>query len=292
MTTSSQSIRDRHVRSRIEDDRAAQEYADSYSGWGPGARFFHSRLHAVLELLRSIPGGALLDVGCGPGELVSRILCQRPGDFRIDAVDLSPGMIRAADAKIGNVHAVQLRVDRAEALPYADESFDVVTAMGVLEYTDAPRALAEIARVTRGRGVVMLSMLNPRSPYRLFEWRVFSPLVRLRDGVRRLMGRQRPPFVPSGIRAFPQGRLSAMMRTHGLRADDVLYFDRNLLLPPLDRVIRRWTQGWRDKPTSTVGRGRLSRLTGTAYIVVAHRDEQGARDRADEPSVSPLPSRC
>jgi ubiquinone/menaquinone biosynthesis C-methylase UbiE len=70
-------------------------------------------------------------------------------------------------------------VGSVESIPFADESFDVVLALGVLEYVDAERALSEIRRVLRPDGRLLVSMLNPMSPYRFVEWHVYWPLLRL-----------------------------------------------------------------------------------------------------------------
>ena len=72
-----------------------------------------------------------------------------------------------------------LLVGGIEEMPLCDNSFDIVLAMGVLEYTEVPAALQEIHRVLRPDGRVLATMLNPASPYRFVEWHVYSPLVRL-----------------------------------------------------------------------------------------------------------------
>src|SRR6478752_95137 len=55
--------RDDLVRVQYADSASVSEYADAYSGHGPTARYHHSRRHAVEEVLRPCPGGALLDIG-------------------------------------------------------------------------------------------------------------------------------------------------------------------------------------------------------------------------------------
>lgn len=158
---------DGHV--QFDDPSFAASYAASHQGSGPAKRYFSSRLHAVFQILNRCPGGDLLDVGCGPGMFVRRVLDTRPGDFRITAVDRAPAMIAEAAGRTAGAE-VKLAVGEAEALPFPDASFDVVVAMGVLEYCDPSVVLRELDRVARPDGLVLVSMLNPLSPYRLFEW--------------------------------------------------------------------------------------------------------------------------
>ncbi|MGH3950779.1 MAG: class I SAM-dependent methyltransferase [Pseudonocardiaceae bacterium] len=225
------------------------------------------------ESLSECPGGDLLDVGCGPGMLVRHLLDTRPGDFRITACDRSPAMIEAVEERVANSGGVQLMVARIEDMPFADESFDVALAMGVLEYADAARALREMARVLRPGGLVLVTMLNPLSPYRLFEWVMYWPALRMLGRVERLLGvppKRRHGAPISGIRAIPETKLRRMMREEGLGPHDAVYYDLTPLVPPLDKIVRRWNRQWRSHPERTVSRG-TRRWMGTAYLVAARR---------------------
>src|SRR5436305_2138589 len=66
--------REQLVQVQYADAQLVADYADAYTGWGPTARYHHSRLYAVDEVLRSRPGGALLDVGCGPGMMARHLI--------------------------------------------------------------------------------------------------------------------------------------------------------------------------------------------------------------------------
>ncbi|GGN27173.1 class I SAM-dependent methyltransferase [Streptomyces fuscichromogenes] len=261
----------RDVRVQFDDPSFAASYAASYHGSGPAQRYFSSRLHAVFEALDRSPGGDLLDVGCGPGMFVRGVLDMRPGDFRITAVDRAPAMIAEAAGRTAGA-GVELAVGRAEALQFPDERFDVVVAMGVLEYCEPSVALRELRRVVRPHGLVLVSMLNPLSPYRLFEWGVYWPLLRLLGQVEGLLGlppERRHGVAKSGIRALPPGRLRRRMREAGLRPVDVVHYDLTPSVPPVDRLVHRWTRR-RERPADSVGRG-LWRWPGTAYLVAATR---------------------
>lgn len=257
----------------LHEQGEAAHYAAGYEGWSRVARYYHSRFYSVAEQLRTVPGGHLLDLGCGPGMMVRHLVDTRPADFTITAVDHSPAMLSEAAARLSDVADVRLEVARAEDLPLSDASVDVALAMGVLEYTDLPVALREIARVTRSGGLVLVTMLNPRNPYRLFEWGVYLPFQRALGRLARLVGvpaDRRYSTDKQDIRAYTRPQLQRMLRAAGLEPQDVVYYDLTPTVPPLDRLARRVDRGWRDHPEATVTRG-AGRWMGTAYLVAARR---------------------
>lgn len=250
----------------------AAEYAAAYHGSNCFARYFQSRLYVVGEQLRA-RRGELLDVGCGPGMLIRRLVDSRPGDFKITALDHSPAMVNHAATRLHDAPDVEIRLGRAEALPFPDASFDIVLALGVLEYTDLPIAISEIARVTRPEGLVLVTMLNPLNPYRLMEWGCYWPALRLLGRCEQLLGipaKSRHGAPRSGIHAYSKGRLAALLRAARLEPTDVVYYDLTPLVPPLDRLARRINRRWLNHPECTVTRG-ASRWMGTAYLIAARR---------------------
>ncbi|MEU7784098.1 class I SAM-dependent methyltransferase [Amycolatopsis sp. NPDC049159] len=238
--------REQLVRVQYADARLVGDYADGYSGPGPTARYHRSRLHAVDRVLERRCGGALLDVGCGPGMMVRHLLDGRPGDFAVTGCDRSAAMVDAARERAGK--EAEFAVGDIGEMPFADGAFDIALAMGVLEYVDIGPALHEIARVVRPGGLAVVTMLNPRSPYRLVEWGLYWPARR------------------TGIKAYAPRRLRHELWRAGLQPEDTLYYDVTALVPPLDRLVRRPP----DRPERTVGRGAVGRL-GTGYLIAARR---------------------
>jgi ubiquinone/menaquinone biosynthesis C-methylase UbiE len=100
-------------------------------------------------------GEAVLDVGCGTGELLAAIAECVPG-ARLVGVDLSPGMLAVARRKLGD--RASLVAGDAGRLPFADRRFDWVLSSSALHYWPDPlAALAEIARVTKAGGRVAIT---------------------------------------------------------------------------------------------------------------------------------------
>lgn len=266
-------LRDRATHAQYHTAASASGYADAYEGWGSVARFNRSRRHAVDEAIRRSQGD-LVDIGSGPGMFVRHLLDTRPSDFRITACDRSPAMIDAAAGRLtASDPEVCLSVSRIEDLPFDDCSFDVALALGVLEYVDIAQALPEVSRIVRPGGLVIATMLNPASPYRLFEWCIYWPARRLAGRIEGLLGIQssRPHGARrSGIRAVRRGRLARLMRGAGLTPYDVVAFDITSTVPPFDKLVRRHRQRWRDHPERTVSRGLRGRM-GTGYLIAARK---------------------
>ncbi len=108
---------------------------------------FHSR--AVSRVLPEIVDGWVVDIGCGPGLLGSRILAARP-DVRTVGIDVDPEMLRVARAGTG------VRVVRAtsDALPFRTGSIQVaVSTASLKDWGDRRGGLAEIRRIVRPGGV-------------------------------------------------------------------------------------------------------------------------------------------
>jgi len=97
-------------------------------------------------------GERVLDVGCGPGDLLRWMARQYPDWEALVGFDLSPGMA-SRSAELAKDLPVGFFVGDAQALPFPDAWFDVVMARHVLPYVpDIDRAVAEAARVLHPGG--------------------------------------------------------------------------------------------------------------------------------------------
>ncbi len=128
----------------------------------------------MLDLLGDVDGCALLDIGCGDGALLREAVAR---GAKVTGIDPDPAMLAAA--RRGALEAgiaARLLEGRAEQLPLADASFDLVTAMTVLCFVaDAAAALSEMARVLRPGGRLVIGELGRWSFWaaqrRLRAWR-------------------------------------------------------------------------------------------------------------------------
>lgn len=265
--------RKERVIAQYGNSRAAADYAHANERSRPEGRFFRSRLQLVRNILASYPGGDLLDAGCGPGVMVHALLESRPHDFRITVLDQSPAMVEHCVAWARDIGDIYPTVGRLEAMPFADVSFDVTLVMGALEYTNARLAIRELSRITRPGGLVIVTMLNALSPYRLTEWFLFWPLIRLIGAIEKFSGvppERRHGVRPSGIHAYPVFMLRRLMRQTDLEPVDIFYFDVTPTVPPFDRLPRMMRRAARTPHERTVTRG-WRRWMGTGYLIAARR---------------------
>jgi SAM-dependent methyltransferase len=128
--------------------------------------FTRAKVNVLLEMAGSVvgrPSGlSFIDVGCGPGE-TDRFLARRVGGLA--GVDVSPKMVRAA--RLRNPDVDYRDFHPGGEIPFADASFDVCFAICVLHHVvsaDRPALVAEMKRVCRPGGAVVVFEHNPLNP--------------------------------------------------------------------------------------------------------------------------------
>ena len=164
-------------------------------------------------------------------------------------------------------------VGQLEALPYADATFDVTLVMGVLEYAEASIAVNEISRVTRPGGLVLITMLNPMSAYRIAEWFMYWPLLRMLDALEESLHvpvERRHGVAATGIHALTPGKLRRLMEQANLKPIELIYYDHAL---PIRSSGRLPSLAGRAGPAGheREAAGRWSSWLGTGYLVTAIR---------------------
>lgn len=138
-----------------------QGYYDDFSrryeiGRSAGYHALVDELEAGLVAEASARGARVLEVGCGTGLILDRVAS---AGRRVAGVDLSRAMLATARSRSHPVAQAD-----ALRLPFADESFDVACSFKVLAHVPAIReALAEMARVVRPGGALVVEFYNPIS---------------------------------------------------------------------------------------------------------------------------------
>ena len=117
------------------------------------ARWSRAVGEVFLDWLALPNGLRWLDVGCGTGVFTELVL-QRCAPRQVSAIDPSADQIAYATAKPA-AKAVSFRLGEAQALPFADDAFDVAAMALVISFIPEPAtAIAEMKRVTKPSGTI------------------------------------------------------------------------------------------------------------------------------------------
>jgi len=133
---------------------------------------------ALVRAAAPEPGDRVLDVATGTGMVAAELLARC--ECSVVGIDQSAEMLSVARARFasGAGSRVELIEGQAEALPFADASFDVLTFTYLLRYVDDPRAtVRELARVVRPGGrVASLEFGVPGLPQARAAWRLYTAI--------------------------------------------------------------------------------------------------------------------
>jgi SAM-dependent methyltransferase len=199
-----------------------------FGPWGP----------VVSNAAGVAPGQRVLDVACGTGALtLAAAAIVGPGG-RVTGLDINPGMRAVAK---GKSRTIDWREGQAENLPFDDASFDaVISQFGLMFFNDRPRALAEMMRVLKpgGRLVVAVCGAVERSPG-------YAAFAKLLD---RLFGEEvgnafRAPFVLGDAEEL--GRIAAAAGIEGASVEEHIGIVRFQTIADLVATERAcvWTLG-------------------------------------------------
>ncbi|KAF4548255.1 Methyltransferase-like protein 3 [Elsinoe fawcettii] len=143
------------------------------------------------------PDSAILDIGCGPGTITCDFARLAPKG-RVVGLDYSDSVIKEAQAEarkrgIGNI---DFRAGDAHALPFEDDSFDIVHAHAVLIHLPQPlNAVKEMRRVCKPGGYVAARepdwatcVIHPEYPA-LEKWKTLHTQLKQREGAEPNAGR-------------------------------------------------------------------------------------------------------
>lgn len=137
-------------------DPVVEEYSRSAKDYDRKWSFYvESTTRETISRLALRPADRILDVGCGTGELLSRLAAKHPG-VTLAGLDPVPEMLAMAKAKLSD--QIDLRVGWANALPWPDASFDVVVSCNMFHYITHPvDAIKEMERVLAPSGRLVIT---------------------------------------------------------------------------------------------------------------------------------------
>jgi 2-polyprenyl-3-methyl-5-hydroxy-6-metoxy-1,4-benzoquinol methylase len=149
-----------------EDGVVTGNTYDKYGSENPVVRRLMASFERTLdELMAQARPQSLLDVGCGEGVLVHRWALSMP-QARLVGIDLEEESIQAGWAERGAPN-LEYRTMAAEDLPFAEDEFELASAIEVLEHVPDPEhTVAEMARCASRHLLVSV----PREPL----WRMLN----------------------------------------------------------------------------------------------------------------------
>lgn len=210
----------------ISSERVTQIFTDiatRYDRFNAMSSFgrYRAWLHTLIDKAPINSRSRMLDVAGGTGDVAFQACKQkRPGSILL--TDLTPAMLDVAKERLAKGEAngvpIELAVMDAQDIPYASESFDIVTmAYGIRNMPKRETALSEIYRVlTPGGSACILEFSTPPNPVMRCMYSAY-----LKYGIPewgKLTTGQKEGFVylSSSIKAFPdQEHFSKMLYDAG-----------------------------------------------------------------------------
>lgn len=137
-------------------DPVVEEYAQAAKDYDKKWSFYiEATTRETIARISVQPTDRVLDIGCGTGELLSRLAARYP-KARLSGLDPVAEMLAVARGKLSD--DVDLRVGWANELPWPDNSFDLVVSCNMFHYITHPvSAVREMERVLRPGGRIVIT---------------------------------------------------------------------------------------------------------------------------------------
>lgn len=128
--------------------------------------------HLFIALMQPEAGQKLLDVACGPGQM---LYAAKPYQLELFGVDISEVAVALCKQRLPGAH---VQMANAEKLPFNDEAFDYISCLGSIErFLDRKAALQEQYRVGKQGALYCFMVRNKNN----FKWKIFKQLLGLKN---------------------------------------------------------------------------------------------------------------
>jgi ubiquinone/menaquinone biosynthesis C-methylase UbiE len=256
------------------------EWKDVYDEALLVGAIYRKRLGIVLRWINQLAIPArerVLEIGCGSGRCTVA-LAQR--GYLVQAMDSVAGMLDSTQeraAQAGVTSSVSVGLGDAHNLPFQDDSFGLVLAIGVIPYLHSPqKALGEMARMLRPGGCLLVTAANRLRLNRILDPWICPPLQPAKAVVRAIVPgfRKRqhdPPEVP--LRLDSRHELDGWLSSVGLaniKATTVgfpplTFHSRPIFGERTSIRLNEWLQRLADRGVPGI------RSSGMDYVVLARK---------------------
>ncbi len=196
-----------------------QQVADMFDNISPRYDFLNHFLSLgidirwrkkAIKLLKEIKPKKILDIATGTGDFAIESLSLNPE--KVIGVDISEGMLNVGRAKLKKRKLdsrISLESGDSENLPFEDNMFDaIIVAFGVRNFENLEKGLAEMYRVVRPGGkVVILEFSKPkRFPFKQFYNFYFKNIL---PTIGKTISKDSSAYtyLPESVKSFPDGKV-------------------------------------------------------------------------------------
>ena len=238
------------------------------------------RLHRALGMIEAMQvprGSTVLELGCGAGLMAVELANRGLSVQATDVIEAMRERTRQRVTAAGLDGQITVGTADAEEIPFADCTFDMVVALGVLPWVESPlRAAAEVRRVLRPSGCAILTVGN--------RWRLtfmidpllspaVAPFRRVAKTLLDAVGHPVPPRSEVRAHLMRAGEFERVLAATGLRVEEaetlgfgpVTFWRRTVLPRRAGLRVDAWLQGRADRGVAVV------RSLGAQHLILARR---------------------
>ncbi|MGF6849331.1 ubiquinone/menaquinone biosynthesis C-methylase UbiE [Chitinophaga sp. W3I9] len=147
-----------------------------------GPLIFEPSAKALLPHVVTLPATSILEIASGSGRLTKHLRENFPASTRITATDINPDMLELAQQQL-NHSAITFQLADAQALPFADQSFDlVVNQFGLMFLPDKQGGVNEAFRVLKPGGHFVFTTWDHTGSMELFKLLIDETIIPLFEG--------------------------------------------------------------------------------------------------------------
>lgn len=243
----------------------------------PTLRYRHNYMLKMVEAIELAKDAVILDVGCGPGEMVMDLVQEERVLYGIDIAQEMVDRAKGRLAKVENLtNQVHLSVGDIENLDFEDNQFDLIICSGVIEYlSDDVKWLKEINRVLKKDGHLIINVTNKYSVRRWTAGMVeglkkVKPMKKMMDFTKsKILGRGKLHHFPFKPRVHSPKGFDRFLVEKGYEKISHNYFDFSFFPSPIDTLLSPVTLSMKRGMERYSTRKMV--LNGTGYIVSAKK---------------------